>query len=115
MDASLNDSDVFVEHFFLSTLSLGALLQLGDLNQVLSDLLLVLVLEYLNFFLVLLQQLLLSRVGFIAQLFNYCLYLPVSFTDHILFHLPLHLNVLVLDLFEHRGFEFIVLNRHLFL
>jgi hypothetical protein len=66
VNASLNDSDVFVKHFFLSTFGLGAFFKLCNLNQVLCDLLLVFVLKNLNLLFVLLKKLLLGRVGFIA-------------------------------------------------
>jgi len=101
---------VFVEHLprVLLLLVLGfdavqLVLKVRDFSPVLS-------LHRLHFGLVLLVQLLLGGVGLIAKLLNDGFNFSVPLIDHVLLHLSLNLDVLVLDLFQHKRSHFFALD-----
>lgn len=102
MNTSLNYSNIFVKHFFLSRFCLGPFFQLSNLDQVFRNFLLVFILKHLNFLLILLKQLFLRRMSFIAKLFNNSFNFTIAFPYHIFFHLSLHFNMLVLNSLQHR-------------
>ena len=92
---------IFVQH--LSRVLLLLVLRFKAVQLVLkvSDFSPVLRLHRLYFGLVLLIQLLLSGMGLIAQLLNDGFNFSVSLIDHVLLHLSLYLDVLVLNLLKH--------------
>lgn len=115
IDPAGQNAQVLVKHKPGLVFSLVLVRELLNTCGVLFNFEPVLVLHSSQFLLVLSHQGLLSAVGLVAELFDHCLDLAVSFANHLLSNLALRLYMLVLSTLQHVCFKLFLLNDQTFL